>query len=131
MTSDNGAPGTSGTGPGEARARLEGEQERLQALRDGIGQMGSESENESLAELSDADQHPADVGTETFERERDQGILESVEAELDDVTAALERLEQGRYGICEACGRPIGAERLEALPATRYCVDDAATRTAS
>lgn len=42
-----------------------------------------------------------------------------------EVEAALERLAAGTYGTCEACGRPISAERLDALPATRFCVDDA------
>lgn len=69
-------------------------------------------------------QHQADMGTETFERERDLSILEQVEAELGDVEHALRRLDQGTYGTCDACGGPIGDERLEALPATRFCLVD-------
>ncbi len=84
----------------------------------------AESEEESLAELSSVDQHQADTGTETFNRERDISILESLEAELTDVEHALARLDDGTYGTCEACGRPIGDERLEALPAARFCLDD-------
>lgn len=107
----------------EARRLLIAERDRLRSVRDGL-QVG-ESESESLSELSDADQHPADTGTETFERERDLGILDAVEGELDDVEHALRRLDDGSYGTCEACGRPIGAERLAALPATRLCVEHA------
>jgi len=40
--------------------------------------------------------------------------------------AAAHRLDRGTYGTCQACGRPIGDERLEALPATRFCVEDQA-----
>lgn len=47
-----------------------------------------------------------------------------VESELTDVEAALERLENGTYGTCEVCGRPIEDSRLEAWPATRFCAAD-------
>jgi RNA polymerase-binding transcription factor DksA len=115
--------------PDAARARLEEERERLGRLRDDFVAEGltSESEDESLGELSHVDQHQADVGTETFNRERDLSILERVEAELGDVEHALRRLDDGTYGTCEACGRTIDAGRLEALPAARFCLDDQAT----
>lgn len=109
----------------EIRDRLEAERRRLTALVEGLREgLSDESESASLQELSDSDQHPADTATETFNRERDIGTLESVEAELVDVDRALGRLEEGTYGLCTACGRPISAERLEALPATPYCIDD-------
>lgn len=110
----------------QARERLLSERARLTGLRDGVRNgLSGESENASLSELSGADQHPADVATETAAREADVGLLDSLSGELDDVETALERLEAGTYGICQACGRPISAERLEALPATRFCVEDA------
>jgi RNA polymerase-binding transcription factor DksA len=109
----------------DARSRLRSEQERLEQVKAGLEAdgVGTESESENLSELSDADQHQADIGTETFDRERDFSILEQVEAELHDVERALERLDAGTYGSCEACGKPIEPERLEALPAARYCVE--------
>ena len=111
-----------------ARPRLNDELERLTGLRDEFLAQGltTESEGESLAELSSVDQHQADLGTETFERERDLSILERVEAELADVEHALRRLDEGTYGICEACGKPISDDRLEAQPAARFCVEDQA-----
>jgi len=57
-----------------------------------------------------------------FDRDRDLGILAQIESELADVEAALERLESGTYGICEACSGPIEDSRLEALPAGRLCL---------
>jgi RNA polymerase-binding transcription factor DksA len=110
----------------QARALLSSEQARLQAIRDGFTEDGltTESEEESLSELSSLDQHQADIGTETFNRERDMSILESVEAELADIEHALRRLDEGTYGKCEACGKPIGDARLEAQPAARFCLDD-------
>ncbi len=112
----------------DVRARLDQEHARLQGLREDFVQEGltSESEQESLAELSSVDQHQADTGTETFNRERDMSILESLEAELTDVEHALRRLDEGTYGTCEACGRQIDGARLEAMPATRFCLEDQA-----
>jgi DnaK suppressor protein len=49
-----------------------------------------------------------------------------VEAELADVEHALRRITEGTYGVCEACGRPIDVDRLEAMPAARLCVEDQA-----
>ena len=109
-----------------ARERLDEERRRLEEVRDSIDTMSDESERESLSELSSADQHQADIGSETFDREKDLSILEQVEAELADVAHALERLDQGTYGTCEACGQPIADERLEAIPAARCCLKDQA-----
>ncbi len=108
------------------RGQLGAEQDRLRALRDDFidGGLTTQSEEESLAELSSSAQHQADIGTETFDRERDVSILEQVEAELADVELALRRLDDGSYGTCEACGRLIGDSRLEAKPEARLCLDD-------
>jgi RNA polymerase-binding transcription factor DksA len=110
----------------EVKARLLGERARLEGVKENFDEehLDDESEQESLAELSSFDQHEADIGTETFEREKDLSILEQVEAELADVEYAIRRLDEGTYGTCEACGRPIDQERLEAMPATRLCRDD-------
>jgi DnaK suppressor protein len=43
--------------------------------------------------------------------------------EIEDIDAAIRRIQQGTYGVCEACGRPIPLRRLRALPAARYCID--------
>jgi RNA polymerase-binding transcription factor DksA len=96
-------------------------------VRDGFDDEGLDvAETDSLGELSALDQHPADIGTETFEREKDLSIIERVEAELADVEHALRRLDEGTYGTCEACGKPIGDARLDAMPAARLCLDDQA-----
>jgi len=109
----------------EARRRLEAERARLNEVKSDFDDehLSEESEDESLSELSSVDQHQADVGTETFEREKDLSILEQIEAELGDVEHALKRLDDGTYGTCEFDGKPIPTERLEALPAARFCVE--------
>jgi RNA polymerase-binding transcription factor DksA len=109
----------------EARRRLDAERARLVDIKDNFDEehLTDETEDESLSELSGMDQHQADVGTETFEREKDISILEQVDAELADVEHALRRLDDGTYGTCEFDGKPIPEERLEAMPAARFCVE--------
>jgi DnaK suppressor protein len=108
----------------KARKRLEEERTRLEGVRDGL--VRDESDADTSAELSNVDQHPGDLGSETFEHEKNQSVLEQVSDELLQIEAAFQRLENGTYGTCQACGKPIGAERLDAMPATRFCVDDQA-----
>jgi RNA polymerase-binding transcription factor DksA len=113
---------------GRARQLLERERTRLRDLRADAELSGSEeaSEQDSLTELSSVDQHPADQGSETLEREQSLSVLEQLDAELADVERAFRRLEAGEYGTCELCGKPIGDARLEARPAARYCMEDQA-----
>lgn len=112
--------------PDDARNRLEDEKERLENVRSTIDlrDLSEESETESLSELSSNDQHAADLGTETFNRERDLSILESIENELIDIDHALKRIDEGTYGQCEACNQQISQERLAVLPAARFCLND-------
>ncbi|MFD3448690.1 yteA family sporulation protein [Microbacteriaceae bacterium 4G12] len=74
------------------------------------------SERESVGELSSYDNHPADLGTELYEREKDFGLLELAHKQLADIHHALEKMENGTYGICEVSGQEIPFERLEAMP---------------
>jgi DnaK suppressor protein len=107
-----------------ARQRLADEKERLRALRVVLENehLHDEPEEDSSAELSHADQHPADAASDAFEREKEFSILEQVEAELIEVDRALARLDEGTYGRCDACGGEIPDERLESVPAARFCV---------
>lgn len=109
--------------PELARERIAEEQTRVEGLIAGLRDELGTSENEDVSELSDYDQHPADMGTETFEREKDLSILEQLEAELSELQAALERIDNGTYGVDEVTGAPIDPARLEALPAARTNVD--------
>jgi len=108
------------------RELLHDERARLEQVRNSVLEesVGSESEGAAIVELSLVDQHPADVGTETFEREKQASILDLAERQLQDVDRAFTRLDDGTYGTCEACGAVIPVERLEARPAARFCLDD-------
>lgn len=115
----------------QARQRLESEKTRVRGLIAEVrGELGPGSENDEVSELSHYDQHPADTASETFEREKDLSILDSLESELDELEAALQRVDDGTYGVDEVTGEPIAPERLEAFPTARTNVDAARRREA-
>jgi RNA polymerase-binding transcription factor DksA len=110
--------------PDAAREHLTDERDRLERLRQGFeAEHLHDQSADATGELTHTDQHDADVASDTFEREKDFSILEQVEAELADVERSLQRLDDGTYGSCEACGGPIGDDRLAELPAARFCVE--------
>ncbi|MEK5037494.1 TraR/DksA C4-type zinc finger protein [Sporosarcina sp. FSL K6-3457] len=84
-----------------------------------------ESAQEAAGELSMYDNHPADMGTELFEREKDIALNIHANSELEKVENALQAMQDGTYGICEVCQKKIPFERLEAVPYTTLCIDHA------
>jgi RNA polymerase-binding transcription factor DksA len=108
----------------QARRRLEEERDRVSNLIAGLKSEGlDEEESAQVGELTHYDQHPADHGSETFEREKDLSILERLENDMAEIEAALQRLDDGTYGVDEVTGEPIDPERLDALPAARTNID--------
>jgi DnaK suppressor protein len=109
----------------QARTLLEEERDRLREGLAGVEEGGDVgvTEQEATGDLSAYDQHPAEQGTETQAAEEDSALARHLDDQLEEVEAALGRLDDGSYGRCEACGRPIGDERLEARPTARYCID--------
>ncbi len=105
-----------------ARALLTGERDRLRPTLEAV-EADVAAQNQSVADEANYDQHPADQASNTFERAKDQAIGDSVEISLAEIDAALQRIDDGTYGRCEFDGKAISDERLEAVPATRYCVD--------
>ncbi len=73
--------------------------------------------------LSNMPIHMADLGTDNFEQEFTLSLLKNEEQLLDQIGAALERMNQGTYGRCEDCGGEIAKARLQAVPYARYCVE--------
>jgi RNA polymerase-binding transcription factor DksA len=73
----------------------------------------------------DFDEGFADTAHATAEQDENQSLATQLRDQLDDVQAALGRLDDGTYGHCAVCGQPISEARLEALPATRFCIEHA------
>ena len=105
------------------RRVLEGERERLRHAANAVHHDGSLLEETGDLAIG-ADDHLADSATETYLRELDEGLEETAEHVLVEIDAALVRIEDGTYGVCSACGGPIGEERLEAVPYATLCIDD-------
>ncbi|PEY32447.1 hypothetical protein CN354_21135 [Bacillus cereus] len=81
------------------------------------------SERESVGELSAYDNHPGDMATELYEREKDFGLIEFWHKQLQDTKHALQKIEAGTYGVCEVSGEEIPLERLEAIPTATTCIE--------
>ncbi|MCP9484790.1 MAG: TraR/DksA C4-type zinc finger protein [Gaiellaceae bacterium MAG52_C11] len=89
--------------------------------------IGGASLTDETGELSGStsDNHLADSASETYERELDEGLEADAQWQLREVDEALGRIEAGTYGTCAVCGKEIPAERLEAVPWTTLCIEDA------
>lgn len=83
------------------------------------------SQTDSIGELSSYDNHPADAGTELFERGKDLVLLDVAERELEAINKALHAIAEGTYGICRICSMDIPLERLQALPTADTCLQHA------
>ncbi|RWR05929.1 TraR/DksA C4-type zinc finger protein [Siminovitchia fortis] len=105
------------------------EKQNLQGTIDAEdGILEHESEKESL-ELSSYDNHPADLGTELYEREKDMALSVHEEDQLGKVEAALSSMDKGTYGKCEICGKEIPYDRLEAIPYATTCTEHTSERS--
>lgn len=107
----------------ELHQRLLEERQRLEGIISHLGSVDTSSATFLEDETDSADQHPADDATETFEREKNLTLERTEEAELQAVNEALQKFENGTYGICERCGKPIDVRRLQAIPEARYDVN--------
>ncbi len=112
---------------GAVRSRLTAEhthtQERLSAL---------EAEFRALVDAGAGtnidDEHDPEGATIAFERAQVAALIDQARARLGDLERALGELQSDAYGICERCGQPIAAGRLEARPDARTCITCAAQR---
>ena len=104
-----------------ARARLEAERDqtrrRLASLTDDFESIVAASRDTNAD-----DEHDPEGATIAFERSQIGALVRQVQHHVAEVDAALDRAGAGTYGVCEVCGRDIGAPRLEALPAARTCI---------
>ena len=102
------------------RRRLE---EMRDSLRADLTRLQQGTQNIDQTEGYGVKNHPAEDATELFDRQRNLALSIEVEDELRAVEHALQRIEDGTYGICEVSGKPIPVERLEARPAATTLVE--------
>lgn len=100
----------------DALARLAGLEREYLGVAESAGSAGTD------------DEHDPEGATLAFERQHLAALLRQARADLAAIGAALRRLDDGSYGVCEECGNPIGAGRLAARPAAVLCITCAARR---
>lgn len=105
----------------QMRVLLEDERSRLAAEVDRIEREGHETLSEASGENNYRD-HMADQGSATFARELDMSLEENVREALSAVQNAITRVDDGRYDVCEQCGKKITTDRLEAMPTATLCI---------
>jgi len=110
----------------EFRQLLEEERGRLLHAAGRLHSQNAEHLEDELGEVGGwgTDNHLGDMASATFDRELDEGLEEGAQNTLRRIDAALKRIDDGTYGTCEVCGRPIGEERLRAIPWATLCIDD-------
>lgn len=104
----------------DVRATLQSDAERLE--------VEIASAEEEISQLlrqggEGAGHDQADVGSNTFERDQEMTMARNARENLALVQAALTRIDEGRYGVCESCEKPIGKMRLQAFPRATLCME--------
>lgn len=110
---------------GDLRIRLEDEGAQLETqLATIVEDSFAASQSEMSGDVG-LDDESADAGTATFEREKDLSIENNVRDLLQKIERALRRMDEGSYGVCDICGKPIEKARVKALPYVDLCIKDA------
>ena len=107
------------------RQRLLEERAELQEQLTTIEETSFSTSQSDLSGEVSFDEENADAGTFTFERERDLSIENNVRDLLGKIDRAIARMDEGTYGTCSRCGKPIEKARLRALPYVDLCLKDA------
>lgn len=100
--------------------------ERRQQLREDMHRLRGDAISDSPGERGETTgfpMHLADAATEAFDQARDLALAEQQGEEIQQIDRAIDRLEAGTYGVCDECGRPIGKDRLLAIPHAQFCYD--------
>jgi len=108
----------------ELKEKLLEERKDLQAQFDDLEEFSFGSNQSELSGEMGFDEEYADAGTATFERERDLSLVNNLRDLMERIDKALGKIDEGTYGLCDRCGRPIEKLRLKALPYANLCIKD-------
>ena len=101
--------------------------ERRRVLTGQVNNMESKAlrraQGSTSGDLSNVPFHMADIGSDNYEQEFNLGLVQGESDELRSIDDALERIEEGSFGVCESCQKKIRKVRLNALPHARYCIE--------
>jgi len=99
------------------RERLVGKVDFMQ------GEALKKSRQDASGDLSNVPIHMADVGTDNYERDIMIELIQNGEEGVRNIDTALEKIEEGAFGVCELCAKKINKERLKAVPYAKLCID--------
>lgn len=105
------------------RSALEEKRTELETRQRELEEASFDSTQSDITGEVGLDEDFADAGTATFERERDLSIRNNIRDLVEQVTRAIQRIDEGSYGTCERCGQPIDATRLRELPHASLCLE--------
>ena len=108
----------------ELKERLLEERRDLQSQLDELEESTFATNQSELTGEMGFDEEYADAGTATFERERDLSLVNNVRDLIQRIDKALAKIDEGTYGLCDRCGKPIEKLRLKALPYANLCIKD-------
>ena len=109
----------------DIKKRLLEEREELQRQAAEIEESSfGGGQSELSGDLASFDEEFADAGTATFEREKDLSLTNNIRDLTEKIDHAMELIDQGTYGLCERCGKPIEKARIKALPYATLCIKD-------
>ena len=106
--------------PEQIRPKWRKHYQRLIELRQVLAQRQSVLSKDALEEQPAFSSHMADAGTDTYDRDFALSVLSAEQDAMYEIEEAMDRVRNGRYGICELTGKPIEPERLDAIPWTRF-----------
>jgi len=108
----------------ELRERLLAERADLTGQYEELEESSFASNQSELTGEMGFDEEFADAGTATFEREKDLSLVNNLRDLIDRIDKALAKMDDGTYGLCDRCGKPIEKLRLKALPYANLCLKD-------
>ena len=108
----------------DLRERLEAERDDLRAQLEELEESTFSAAQSDITGEMGFDEEYADAGTNTFEREKDLSLVNNLRDLMDRIDKALAKMDDGTYGLCDRCGKPIEKLRLKALPYANLCLKD-------
>ena len=98
-------------------------EKRVELIGDLVGMEDSALRGKDAANLSSMPLHMADIGSDNYDQELMLGLMESERNLLREIDEALERVQDGTFGLCMKTGKPINKARLEVKPWAKYCIE--------
>ena len=108
----------------ELRQRLVEERRDLQAQYEELEEASFSANQSDLTGEMGFDEEYADAGSATFEREKDLSLVNNLRDLMERIDKALAKMDEGAYGLCDRCGKPIEKARIKALPYANLCLKD-------